>query len=237
MGRIIDAAMRDAEGLASAGFDAIMVENFGDAPFWADSVPPVTVAAMARVVTEITRRFELPIGVNILRNDALASLAVAAITGSRMIRVNVLTGVMYTDQGPITGRAAEVARARQHLAPEVSIYADVFVKHATPPPGLTLEQSAVDTWERGNADALILSGSATGQPVDMLAAKSVRATVPEAPLIIGSGATAESLPDLKNVADAIIVGTSLKVDSNLASPIDPDRARDFVGAARQAGFA
>ena len=105
----------------------------------------------------------VPVGVNVLRNDALAALGIAAATGARFIRVNVLTGLMYTDQGPITGKAAEVARARSRLAPDVEIWADVLVKHAVAPPGSDIRQMARDTIERGGADALIMSGSGTGE--------------------------------------------------------------------------
>ncbi|MBT8199808.1 MAG: photosystem I assembly BtpA, partial [Acidimicrobiia bacterium] len=40
MSTIVDAARQDAITLSEAGFDAIIIENFGDAPFFADNVPP-----------------------------------------------------------------------------------------------------------------------------------------------------------------------------------------------------
>ena len=49
----------------------------------------------------------LPVGVNVLSNDAASALAIAAATDARFIRVNVHTGSMNTDQGPIHGRAHE----------------------------------------------------------------------------------------------------------------------------------
>ena len=103
---VIRAAVRDAATLADAGFDAIMVENHGDAPFFADDVPKITIAAMTRAVDAIGAN-GLDTGVNVLRNDAIAALSIAAATGASFIRVNVLTGTMFTDQGPIVGRAAE----------------------------------------------------------------------------------------------------------------------------------
>ena len=71
---VIDAAVSDAGTLAAAGFEGLMVENFGDAPFFSDDVPKVTVAAMSRAVAAVARESGLPIGVNALRNDALAAL-------------------------------------------------------------------------------------------------------------------------------------------------------------------
>ena len=123
---VIEAAMADANALAAGGCDGIVFENFGDRPFH-KRVGPETVAAMTRVITEV--RPKLPFGVNVLRNDARAALAIAAATGAQFIRVNVHVGVMATDQGIIEGEAAETLRLR---TPHVLIFADYLVKHATP---------------------------------------------------------------------------------------------------------
>ncbi len=227
---VVEAAVSDATTLARAGFDALMVENFGDAPFFADSVPRVTIASMTRAVGEVVDAVDIPVGVNVLRNDALSSLSVAAATGATMIRVNVLSGTMYTDQGAIEGRAAEVARLRARVCPSVLILADVFVKHATPPPGLTLVQATRDLAARSGADALVVSGGGTGDAVDMSDARVVKKTAPRMPLVIGSGASSATLAELFSAADAVIVGTSIKVDGITTNPVDPERAAALVAA-------
>ena len=228
---VITAAVADARTLIDAGFDGLMVENFGDAPFFADDAPKETIAAMTRVVGAVTA-LGAPTGVNVLRNDALGALAVAAASGAAFIRVNVLSGVMYTDQGVITGKAAEVARLRAAIAPAVAVFADVFVKHATPPPGLSLEQATADLWERSGADAIVVSGPGTGQAVDRTHVQRVRAAAPQAPLYIGSGADAGSAAELLQVCTGLIVGTAIKVDGITTAPVDPERARALVAAAR-----
>ncbi|HEY5686392.1 MAG TPA: BtpA/SgcQ family protein [Acidimicrobiia bacterium] len=235
MDQVIDAALRDTAVLAAAGFDALMIENFGDAPFFADDVPDVTVAAMTRAVTEIRSVTSLPIGVNVLRNDGLAAAAIAIATGASLIRVNVLTGTMYTDQGPIVGQAAEIARTLMTAPLPPLVLADVFVKHATPPPGLTVEQAALDTWERGGASALVVSGTGTGTEIDIEDARRIRRAVPHAPLVVGSGASVAGIEQLAGVVDSIIVGTSLKA-GDVSSPVDPGLAETFISAARAAGF-
>ena len=228
---VITAAVADARTLIDAGFDGLMVENFGDAPFFADDAPKETIAAMTRVVGAVTA-LGAPTGVNVLRNDALGALAVAAASGAAFIRVNVLSGVMYTDQGVITGKAAAVARLRAAIAPAVAVFADVFVKHATPPPGLSLEQATADLWERSGADAIVVSGPGTGQAVDRTHVQRVRAAAPQAPLYIGSGADAGSAAELLQVCTGLIVGTAIKVDGITTAPVDPERARALVAAAR-----
>jgi len=226
---IVAAASTDARTLIQAGFDAVLVENFGDAPFFAEDAPKTTIAAMTRAVTAIAA-LGVPTGVNVLRNDALGALAVAAATGAAFIRVNVLSGVMHTDQGTITGKAAEVARLRAAVAPGVAIFADVFVKHATPPAGLTIDQAAADLWERAGADGIVVSGPGTGKAVDRSDLERVAAAAPGAPLYVGSGADASSARQLLAVCAGLIVGTAVKVDGVTAAPVDPGRAKAFVAA-------
>lgn len=234
--QVIDRAISDAQALQRAGFRAVMVENYGDAPFYPDQVPPVTVAAMTRVVAEIASATSLEIGVNVLRNDASSALAVAAATGATYIRVNVLSGVMITDQGPIVGKAAEVGRLRRQICPEVAILADVLVKHAVPPAGVTIEQAGLDTWERAGADVLVVSGRGTGHAPELEEASRLRKTIPEAPILIGSGVSLANLGELTEFADGAIVGTSLKRDGKTDNPVDPDRARELVEAAAAVGW-
>lgn len=236
MDEIVETAADDARLLTDAGFPALMVENFGDVPFYADTVPPETVAALTVVVNEVMAA-GVPIGVNVLRNDAIAALGIAAATGARFIRVNVLTGVMFTDQGLITGRAPEVHRLRRSLDLDVEVWADVLVKHATPPAGLHVEQAAVDTLERGLADALILSGSGTGAEPDMAEAKVMKDSVPEATrIVIGSGAMSDNLGALLEVADSVIVGSSIKVDGDANNRPDPARVSRFIEEAARRGL-
>jgi len=228
----LERARRDALHLEEAGFDALMVENYGDAPFYASQVPPVTVAALARVVSTVREVAQIPVGVNVLRNDGLAALAIAAACDARFIRVNVLSGMMYTDQGPIIGQSARLSRLRAQLNPEIEILADLFVKHAVPPPGLTLEDAAVDLVERGGADALIVSGEGTGRPTNRETLARVRRAVPQARLLVGSGVDHRSVSSLLEIAEGVIVGTSVKEEGKVERPVDPDRAAALVRAAQ-----
>jgi membrane complex biogenesis BtpA family protein len=230
---VIAAAVADAVALADAGFDAVLIENYGDAPYHPDDVPKVTVAAMTRAVAAVATATPLPIGVNVLRNDARAAVAIAAVTGASFIRVNILSGWMSTDQGPIVGRAADVARLRAELGGDLLIAADVMVKHAAPPAGWSLAEAARDTWERGGTDALIISGTATGAAVDDDDVATVRREAPQAPLLIGSGVTVATATSLLEVADGIIVGTSVKRDGVTDERVDPSRALALVEAARR----
>ena len=227
---VVEAAASDAARIAEAGFDGIMVENFGDAPFFADDAPKVTIASLTTAVNAVYEASRLPIGVNVLRNDGLGALAVAAATPATFIRVNVLSGTMYTDQGPIVGNAAEIARMRTAVCPDVEIMADVFVKHATPPAGLSLTDATNDLVERAAADAVVVSGVGTGSPADMGDLSTV-AGISDLPVYLGSGVTAENVKEMLSVASGAIVGTSIKVDNVATNPVDPQAATAFIAAA------
>ncbi len=231
---VIDAALADARALVEGEVDALLVENHGDVPFAPGRVDAASVAAMAVVVHEIRDAVPVPIGVNVLKSDALSALAVAAATGARFIRVNVHVGAVVADQGLIHATAYESLRYRRMLGVDVRILADVQVKHGMPLAPRPIEQEARDAVGRGLADALVVSGAATGEPTPMADLKRVRGAVPEAPLLVGSGATAETAAELLSVADGLIVGTGVKRDGVLANPVDPLRVRRLVQAARGA---
>jgi membrane complex biogenesis BtpA family protein len=223
-------ALADARALAEGGVDGLIVENFHDVPFAKDRVGPHTVAAMALLVQEVRRAVTVPVGVNVLRNDARAALAIAAVCGAAFIRVNVHVGAMVTDQGIIEGRADETLRYRRELGARVAIFADVLVKHAAPLGSVDLAQVAHDTARRGLADALIVSGAATGQPCDPDDLQAVRLRVEDVPLLIGSGVHEGNAAALLALADGAIVGTSLKRGGDVHQPVDAARVRALRAA-------
>lgn len=232
---LLDGARRDAEAWAAGGADALIVENFGDAPFRKDAVEPHVVAAMTVAVLRIQGASGLPVGVNVLRNDVLSAVSIAAMAGGAFVRANVYVGAALTDQGVIEGRAADVQELVRRLGAPVAVWADVDVKHAAPIAPRPLGDLAEDAVERGLASAVIVTGRATGQPASLDDLRAVRAAVPGTPLYVGSGASAETIPALLSVADGVIVGTAAKIDGVLANPVDPARVRAMVEAARRPG--
>lgn len=229
---VLERALEDARALADGGVDGLIIENYLDAPFHPERVPPETIAAMAIVTAEVVRQVPVPVGVNVLRNDAAAAVAIAAVAGARFVRVNVHTGAMLTDQGWIEGRAHETLRLRARLGAPVAIVADVMVKHAVPPPGLDAAQAARDAWHRGLADGLIVTGGETGAATDPERVREIKRAVPEAPIWVGSGLTVENAGALLAHADGAIVGTALARDGRAGAGIDPDRVRALMEAVR-----
>lgn len=227
---VLARAEQEALALASGGVDGIIVENFFDSPFVKDRVDVSTACALTLAVKRVLAASELPVGVNVLRNDALTALAVAATCAAQFIRVNVLSGAMLTDQGIIEGDAHRVhIYRRQILASEIKIFADVMVKHAYPLSGaFDIKLSARETIERAGADAIIVSGVGTGSAPAMEDLHKVREAIGSGPLLVGSGSSKENINELLRVADGVIVGTSIKRQGQLENPVDVDRVRSLV---------
>src|SRR5262245_45084583 len=164
MERVVASALADTRALIDGGVDALLVENFGDAPFTPGRVEPATVAAMGVVAAEVRRAFPRTLlGVNVLKNDARAALGVAAAAGAEFIRVNVHAGAVLAYQRIVHSDAYGTLRDRRLLSIDVAILADVGGKHAVPLGPVEIEQTARDLAHRGLADALVVSGAATGQ--------------------------------------------------------------------------
>jgi membrane complex biogenesis BtpA family protein len=231
---IADRVLADAEALNAGGIDGLMIENFGDVPFYPNDVPPHTVAFMTRLALEVKRRFNLPLGINVLRNDGRAALAVAMAAGARFIRVNIYTGARLTDQGVIHGTAHEILRYRKLLGCDVKVFADVDVKHSAPLAVRKLEDDVADIVSRGCADAVIVTGSATGSPTSVEDLQVAKEAAAPAPVIAASGVDLQNAAAILKVADGLIVGTSFKRDNVTTNPVDINRARAFMEAVRRA---
>src|SRR5262249_40138922 len=157
-------------------------------PFYPHQLPAETIAAIAAVTREIVRAVDVPVGVNALRNDAQAAMAIATATEADFMRINVHMGAVVADQGLIEGSSHTTLRLRAALRSHVLIFADVGVKHATPlVAARDLATEARDVTERGLADALIVSGDYTGEATRPEDVDLVRQHT-TLPVLIGSGA-------------------------------------------------
>lgn len=220
--------------LRDAGYDGVIVENFGDTPFL-PRVGAVTVSAMTVAAVRVREACpELPLGVNVLRNDADAALAVAVVADAAFIRVNVHVGARVTDQGLIQGDAGVTLRTRHALGGAgIEIWADVDVKHSAPLGPRPVVDEAIDAATRGMAAAILMTGEGTGRPVDDGKLADVRRAV-DVPVYVASGATIESLPALARACDGVIVGSALRRDGRAGGRIDAARASAFAKAFREA---
>jgi len=228
MDEILEAARWSASALREAGFDGIMFENFGDIPFHPDRVEPHVVGIVSVLVSEFSRHG--PCGVNLLRNAARQAVAAAFAGGGSFVRVNVHTGSQVTDQGLIHGRAYDTVRYAKLLGSGIRILADIEVKHAEPLVRRGPLAELQDAVERGLADAVIVTGNRTGEPADLDLVARLKQAAPRTPIFVGSGVTTETVAATLEVADGVIVSTSLEKDPGR---IDGVKAHAFVREARR----
>ncbi len=223
--------LRDVQALVDGGVDGLIVENFGDAPYYPARVPPETVAAMTLLAARVRSTTDLPLGINVLRNDGYSALAIATAVGAAFVRVNVYTGARLTDQGIVEGEAHQLQRYRRALGSTVRIFADVAVKHSSALSDRSLPDEVEDTVSRGRADAIIVSGAGTGKPTAVSTLREVKQAAGPAPVFVGSGVSLESISDLAPLADGLIVGTAFKENGVVTNPVSVSRVRDLTRAA------
>jgi membrane complex biogenesis BtpA family protein len=130
---------------------------------------------------------------------------------------------MVTDQGLLQGDAHATLRYRRELGADVGIAADVLVKHAVPLGTADVGATAADTWHRGGADVLIVTGQGTGMAADPARAEAVRVAVPEARVWVGSGVSEATAGAWRERVHGAIVGTALHRDGDARAPLDPAR--------------
>ena len=231
---IIENAIRDARALADGGVDGVIVENMWDIPFRAGAhLPPESIAVHAVVARAVKESVDLPLGINLVHNGGVALLAVALAAGASFARVCMLTGAGVWESGSFDeGCSAELMRRRKDLhAEQIKLFADVDKKHSVRFPGIDLATHI--EWTRfSGADALIVSGKMTGDAPDLEKVQKAKSLSGDTPLLIGSGATAENAAAFLSIADGIIVGTSVKEEGKCENPVDLQRVRRLVTAAR-----
>ncbi|MCS7026164.1 MAG: BtpA/SgcQ family protein [Bryobacteraceae bacterium] len=229
---IFNWVIRDADTLVEGGVDGLLVENFGDVPFYPHQVPPHTVAFLTALAFTVRQRHRLPLGVNVLRNDGRSAMAIAAAVQADFVRVNILTGARLTDQGILEGNAHEITRDRLLLRAQVAILADVAVKHSAALADRPLEEEIEDTIHRGLADGIIITGPATGKAAPLEWLERAKKAAGQTPVFVGSGVNEGNVAKFLAVADGVIIGTYLKEAGVCHAPVALERVQRLRLAAR-----
>lgn len=228
---VVNKALADAQTLAEAGVDALLVENLHDYPYYPETIEPETVASVAVCAKAVAEETDLPLGINILRNSWKASLGIAAAVGAKFIRLNVLTDAMITDQGMINGAAHLVSRYRKAIgAEDVLILADLLTKHAAPIAERPVPVIAADMLKRGGADGIIIAGHDSSQPPSRDRLREIKDAIPDAPVVLGSGMTTEHAPTYAKVADGAVFGWGSKPNADMLQPVSSQMATEFADA-------
>ncbi|MSR28967.1 MAG: BtpA/SgcQ family protein [Phycisphaerales bacterium] len=227
---IIGTAVAEARLLERAGFDAILVENMHDRPYLADASGADTVALFAIAAAAVVASVKVTVGIQILSGANCAALAVAHAAGASFIRVEGFVFASVADEGIVAKACAgDLLRERRRLGAEsVKVLADVRKKHSSH--ALTADLD-IGAWVRGaeffGADGVIVTGAETAMEPDEAELEGARAAT-QLPVLAGSGATLGNLARMFRHADAVIVGSALKVGGNWANELDPARIAAMV---------
>lgn len=221
MQEILDAAQYDADSLLTHGCDGLIVENMGDLPYIKGTLAAETVAAMTRATSLVTA-FGRPTGVQALAGANLDALGIAIASGAQFIRAEAFAYAHVADEGWIDASAGPLLRRRAALGIPMEIWADVQKKHAAHAvtQDLSLEELCHGTLFCG-ADAVVITGARTGTQPDIAHLSDARAS--GAQVVVGSGVTADNVSDYASLADAVIVGSALKIDGHWRNPVDGAR--------------
>lgn len=233
MDAILDAALVDVRALVRGGVDGLIVENMWDLPFYVGAgVPPEASACHAVAARAVVEEAPIPVGINVVHNGGVVALAIAVASGAAFMRVCLLTGAQVWDTGEFDhGCAAELLRKRKELhAEHIKLFADVDKKHSVRFPGIDLA-THIEWTEFYGADALIVSGRMTGNAPDVAKVRTAK-ELAHRPVLVGSGADEGNIASFLRWADGVIVGSSLKADGDPTNPVDEERVKRFVAAAR-----
>ncbi len=226
---LVESVRSDLRILLDGGVDAVMFCNEGDRPY-ALNAGYEGVSVMTRVVTEL-RPTDRPFGVDFLW-DARAALAIGVATGATFMR-EVATGAYESDMGLWSTDAAGLLRERRRLQSDIAILMNVTPEFASSIGTRSVGVAARSTVVSSLADAILISGPMAGSEPDIAALREARQAVPpEVPVLLNTGAKSSNIAAFLEVVDGCIVGSDLKVDGYTWNPVDPDRVRRFMEAAR-----
>ena len=233
---IIARSKADAELLIQSGFDALIIENMHDVPYLKRDVGPEIIASMTVVARTLREMTDRPLGIQILAGANRAAIAVAHAANCQFIRAEGFAFSSVADEGLLeTADAAPLLRYRRNIgADDIAIFADACKKHSSH--AITSDLSFdehVEALEFMGADGAIVTGTATGKPVDADELEGA-SRCSSLPILVGSGVDHDSVADLLEVADAVIVGSATKERGDWRRPVDAAEAARFVQTARNA---
>jgi hypothetical protein len=224
--KLVDGVLADIAKLQDGGVDAIMFGNENDRPYLLKA-PPEGIAAMTAVVTAARPALRVPFGVNYLW-DPLASVAIGAATGAAFVR-EIMTGVFASDMGLWQPDGAGAARLRRDLGrPDMKLLFNInaeFAHSLDARPIALPPRSAVFS---SLADAILVSGPLTGQPVESSQLRDVAEAVRDVPVFANTGVNIDNVRGILELASGVVIGTHFKVDGNTWNPVDGARVRRFM---------
>lgn len=229
--RVIDQALADVAVYKATDVDSLLFENDHDLPYIQPPLDEKGIALMTKIVKEARAEFNGPIGVQMLEAANITSLEIAAEADLDYIRVEAFVFAHVGGSGIINGSAGKILRRRRELGAEhVKVFADVKKKHGSH--SLTIDLDIKDEIRQAEffmADGVIVTSQFTGinpDKHDLVKAKEATGL----PVLIGSGMTAENVPEYLPLADGFIVGSYFRKNGRFLEELIPERLDTFLRA-------
>lgn len=229
IGQITENALKDAVILAEEGVDALLIENMHDRPYLNKIAGPEIVSAMTAVAVELRRAVNVPMGIQILAGANKEALAVALAAQLDFVRAEGFVFGHLADEGFINSDAGDLLRYRKQIGAEnIKVFTDIKKKHSSH--SVTSDVSIAETAKAAEfflSDGVIVTGNSTGEKASADEVKSVKDKV-KIPVIIGSGIDTNNIHEFWNIADAFIVGSSLKKNGNWENEVDRENVKKLI---------
>jgi len=225
---IFEFAKADLDALTEGGISSAIVENMFDVPY--DTKPNLEIlVGMTILYTRLKAVSKIPLGLNIQACNSSEEMVVATLCNAPYIRVETLVEERTTSFGRLYPSGPFITRKMQELGSNVQIYADINSKHTYPVSHQTLKETISAAIE-SRASKLILTGSLTGKSPSLEEARDFKKLCGDVPMLIGSGVSVDNIRQFLEIADGIIVGSSIKMDGKVDNPVDVLRVKEFLKA-------
>ena len=210
---VLRIAREEIDMMYGAGVNAVMAENYFG-----------SVRDVENVLQLLQKEYSHRVyGVNVL-GDHKTAFRLAKQYGAAFVQVDSICGHLT----PAAEQAYydEIDRCRAETG--VFLMGGVRFKYQPVRSGRTLREDL--SIGRRHCDAIVVTGAGTGIATEMDKIKEFRAHLPDFPLIVGAGITAETCRLQLASANGGIVGSYFKYDGNASNRMDPARVKRFMQA-------
>ena len=229
--KVMDEALADLDLYKQAGVDSIILENDHDLPYVQPPLDQKGIDLMTKICSEARKRFNGPMGIQMLEAANITSLEIAAEADLDFIRVEAFVFAHVGGSGIVNGSAGKILRRRKQLnAEHIKVFADVKKKHGSH--SLTIDLDIKDEIMQAEfflVDGVIVTSQFTGvnpDKNDLIKAKQAT----KLPVLIGSGMNVENIADYLPLADGFIVGSCFRKDGKFLEKLETGRLNQFMEA-------
>ena len=213
--------------LAGEGVDGIIVENYHG-----------EISDMEDVLKRI-KDTKLIVGLNVLPNEYKQAFEMADKYDANFIQLDYVAGRYLQHGGSMFSSIKYNFKEIDHndyietknTYPKISVLGGVHPKYYTPAPDSNIELDIKQGMER--AEAIVVTGDATGKETPLNKIKEFRIILGEHPLIIGAGLTPKSVAEQLSIADGAIVGSTFKQHGITTQKIQRNLVTEFMNEVKK----